>query len=295
MNWNAISFDWNQARAFLATAEQGSLSAAAKTLGQTQPTLSRQVIALEKELGVLLFERVGRSMVLTAVGHELLECVREMSEAATKLSLKASGESMELEGRVTITATNTMATYHLPPVLAKIRKMAPKIELQLITCNEVRDLTRREADIAIRHGRPEQPELIAKLLGESHASLFASDSYIEKYGRPSTLTDLTTRQFIGFEASDTMLSFLNEVGLPLTGDNFKLSTGNGVTMIELIRYGLGIGILMHEDAAQFPELKPIFPDFQPIPVPVWLVTHKELHTSLRYRLVFDCIAESIMA
>ena len=113
MNWQSVSFDWNQARAFLATAEEGSLSAAARALGQTQPTLGRQVAALEGELGVTLFDRVGRSLVLTPSGLELLDHVRAMAEAANLISLTASGRSQTIEGHVSITATPVLATYHL--------------------------------------------------------------------------------------------------------------------------------------------------------------------------------------
>ena len=109
MNWQSMSFDWNQARAFLATAEEGSLSAAARAIGQTQPTLSRQVAALEQDLGVTLFERIGRSLSLTQSGLELLDHFRAMGDAANRISLTASGQSQAIEGRVSITATDVTA------------------------------------------------------------------------------------------------------------------------------------------------------------------------------------------
>ncbi|MEL6416189.1 MAG: LysR family transcriptional regulator, partial [Pseudomonadota bacterium] len=174
MNWQAISFDWNQVRAFLATAEEGSLSAAARALGQTQPTLSRQVAALEEELGVTLFERAGRAMALTSAGADLLDHVRVMADAANRISLSASGQSQTIAGKVVITATGNMATRQLPPIIKKIHAVAPELEIDILPSNEVQDLTRREADISIRHARPEQPDLIAKLLMETKAHLYAS-------------------------------------------------------------------------------------------------------------------------
>jgi DNA-binding transcriptional LysR family regulator len=104
MNWNDVAFDWNQVRAFLVASEEGSLSAAARALNQTQPTLSRQVTGLEQSLGVILFERGHRKLQLTAAGLELLEHVRVMGEAANRVSLAASGQSQAIEGRVRITA-----------------------------------------------------------------------------------------------------------------------------------------------------------------------------------------------
>src|SRR5690606_14901264 len=111
MNWTGGSFDWNQARALLITAREGSLCAAARQLGQTQPTLSRQVAALETQLGVTLFERVGKRLVLTDTGQELLEHVRAMGEAAELVSLSASGPSQAIFGRVRISAAGIVAAY----------------------------------------------------------------------------------------------------------------------------------------------------------------------------------------
>jgi DNA-binding transcriptional LysR family regulator len=104
------SIGWNRARAFLATAEVGSLSAAAREVGLTQPTLSRQVAALEAELGVTLFERVGKKLVLTETGESLLEHVRAMGEPAVTMTFAASGRAQAIEGRVTVSATRLKKT-----------------------------------------------------------------------------------------------------------------------------------------------------------------------------------------
>ena len=149
MNWQAISFDWNQVRAFLATAEEGSLSAAARALGQTQPTLSRQITALEDALGVTLFQRGHRSTDLTQSGIELLEHVRAMGEAASRISLTASGQASTVDGQVTITSTDTMAAVFLPKILRKLREQAPNISIEIIAASEIRDLRKREADLKI--------------------------------------------------------------------------------------------------------------------------------------------------
>ena len=121
MDWRAVKFDWNRARAFLVTAEEGSLSAAARALNMNQPTLGRQVSSLERELGVALFERAGRGLELTPSGLDLLEHVRAMGDAATNLSLAATGQSDSLEGSICITATEAMAAFDLPPIIHKLR------------------------------------------------------------------------------------------------------------------------------------------------------------------------------
>ncbi len=295
MNWQSVSFDWNQARAFLATAEEGSLSAAARALGQTQPTLSRQVAALEEDLGVTLFERVGRSLSLTRSGLELLDHFKAMGEAASQISLTASGQSQAIEGHVRITATNMMATYHLPAVLKRLRETAPGIEVDVVASNEVRDLKRREADIAIRHVRPEQPDLIAKLAGETSGHLYASKKFLDKQGRPKSAAELSTYDFIGVDDPERMLPILNGLGLSLTRKNFKLTSASGTVILELVKAGLGVSALTEEIAALNPELELALPDLEAIPIPIWIVTHREIHTSRRIRLVFDLLAEALQS
>ncbi len=293
MDWQAVTFDWNQVRAFLVAAEEGSFSAAGRALGLTQPTLGRQVSALEARLGVTLFERLGRSLSLTDSGLELLDHVRAMGDAAGRLSLTASGQSQRIEGRVCITATDIMSMYLLPDVLKRLREVAPGIEVEVVASNDVRDLRRREADIAIRHGRPEQPDLIAKLLRETSVHLYASSDYLDRHGRPTSPSDLSEAVFIGFEQSDRLLTRLNEIGLTLTKNNFKLISESGAVAWELVRQGLGIGVMAKDVGDRTAGVECVLPDLDPITFPIWLVTHRELHTSRRIRLVFDLLAESL--
>ena len=290
MNWGAISFDWNRIRAFLAAAEEGSLSAAARALGVSQPTLSRQVSALEDELGVMLFERGPRKMMLTAPGLALLEHVRDMAEAANRVSRAASGQSREISGLVRITCTNAVATYHLAPFLAQMRKIAPELRLEIITTNDVQDLTAREADIAIRFGRPTQPDLIAKLIGETQGRFYATRAFLDKNGNPQTAKALSALDFIGFDRVDEAVSILNAHGLSITAENFRIFSASGTAVLEYARAGLGVCVNTAETAEIFPDLVDAAPFLPSIPVPIWLATHRELHTSSRIRLVFDELA-----
>ncbi|KZL20706.1 HTH-type transcriptional regulator GltC [Pseudovibrio axinellae] len=295
MNWQSVSFDWNQARAFLVTAEEGSLSAAARALGLTQPTLGRQVSALEAELGVTLFERVGRSLTLTQSGLELLGHVKAMGEAANRISLTASGQSQGIDGHVCISASDAVSSYILPPILKQLREAAPGIEIEVLATNSVSDLQQREADIAIRHVRPEQPDLIAKLVRESFARFYASKAYLNKNGRPQTIDDFVGHEFIGFDRPDRFLKHFSEIYLPLTTQNFKLTTMSGVVGWELARNDLGIIIMLEDIGRNFEDMEQVIPSFEPFPVPIWLATHRELHTSRRIRLVFDLLSEALSA
>lgn len=293
MNWAAIAFDWNQIRAFLATAEEGSLSAAARALGLTQPTVGRQVTALEDHLDVALFERAGRGLVLTPTGHALLDHVRAMGEAAHRVSLVAAGRAETVSGKAAISASDSMAAYVLPDVLVALRDTAPEIEIELVATNAFSDLLHREADIAIRHVRPSERELVAKLLREGEGGLYAAPAFLRRHGRPRRLEDLADLPFVGISDPDRMVLELQRRGWPVTRRNFALYSENMAVATELMRAGLGVGLLSDDIARRLPEVERVLPDLPPIPVPVWLVTHRELHTSRRIRVVFDLLAEAL--
>lgn len=282
--------DWNHIRAFLATANAGSLSAAARELGLTQPTLSRQVAALEDDLGIMLFERVGRTLELTQAGIELLEHTRVMGEAANRVSLTATGQAQAIDGEIRITAADVFSAYILPPALKKLRKIAPDLRIDIVAANDIRDLMRREADIALRHVRPEQPDLIAKRVAESKAYFYASQEYLDSHGTPETVDELVEHEFISYGNPEEMVGFLNPIGINVTVDNFRIGSENGLVAWQLCRQGFGISVMTEEVAHGSNEMVRILPDVDPIIFPTWLVTHRELHTSRRIRLVFDLLA-----
>ena len=293
MDKSDSSFDWNHMRAFAATAELGSLSAAARHLGLTQPTVGRQVAALEDDLGVTLFERVGRGLSLTQSGRDLLPHARTMSEAATRLSLVASRQSQSIDGMVRITASDIFSAYLLPDIVAQIRQVAPKLDVELVATNDLADLLRREADIAIRHVRPDQPDLTARLLCEATAGLYATPKYLRQRGTPQELSDLTAHDFVGFGNIEQAIGYFANVGITVTPENFTTRSANGLVSWQLVRAGFGISPMSSSVARLTPEVVPVLPDMEPIRFPVWLVTHRELHTSRRIRLVFDLLAEML--
>lgn len=295
MNWQSVSFDWNQARAFLATVEEGSLSAGARALGVTQPTLGRQVAALEAALDVVLFERVGKSLVLTPSGLELADHVRAMFEAASRISLTASGQSQAIDGKVRITASDIFSALLLPPAMAELRARAPLVEFEIVAANDIRDLQSREADIAIRHVRPEQPDLIAKLVAEASAHFYAATSYLEHSGRPASIADMKAHDFIGFGDTSRLIEMLNPFGLELTEENFHIGSESGLVAWEMAKSGLGVIVMSDDVAALSPHMERVLPQMAPFTFPVWLTVHRELHTSRRIRLVFDFLAEFLKA
>ncbi len=293
MDWKSIKFDWNQARAFLVTAEEGSLSAAARALGMTQPTLGRQVSALEQALGIVLFERIGRGLELTPTGLELVSHVRNMGEAANRVSLAASGRSQSIEGSICITASEVHAAFLVPPIIARLRQLAPGIEIELIASNNASDLGRREADIAIRSFRPTQPELIARKIKDVPARLYAAKTYLKSIGLPKHPEDLERADFIDFDDSNMLLNGLNALGLNLSRSNFPIRTKNHIVQWQLVKQGLGIGVMPEDIGDAEPLVQQALPGLDPIVFPIWLTTHRELNTSRRVRLVFDLLAKEL--
>ena len=287
------NIDWNQLRAFLATAQAGSLSAAARQLGLTQPTLSRQVAAIEQRLGVTLFERVGKGLALTATGHELLEHARAMGAAADALGLAASGRSQALGGVVSVSASDAVAAYLLPPMVRRLREQEPGIAIEVIASNALSDLLRREADIAIRHVKPEQPELIARLVREATAGFYASRDWVQVHGHPRTAEEAAALPFVGAERDGRYLTYLQQHGLPVKEGNFSCYAEHSVAHWALVRQGMGIGAMMEEIACQTPDVVRVLDDVPPVRFPIWLVSHRELRTARRIRVVFEALAEGL--
>jgi len=288
MDWRSITFDWNRARAFLVTAEEGSLAGAARSLGMTQPTLGRQVAALEREIGLDLFTRRGRGLELTPNGIKLLEHVRLMGDAANQFSLSASGKSDVIEGDVSITASELLSTFMLSPMIKALREMEPGIEIEINSTNEERDLNRREADIAIRNFRPTQPELIVKRLCSVRGHLYAAKSYLQQLDNPQSIEELNKANFIDTEKPGRLMTLLNSQGFNLTKQNFPVISNSHIVQWELVKQGVAISATVEEIGDNEPLVERVVISNLPlITMDLWLVTHNELKTNRRIRRVFD--------
>lgn len=293
MAWGTAGFDWNRARAFLATAQEGSFSAAGRALKTSQPTIGRQVAALEAELDIVLFERVGHGLVLTPTGADLVEHIKAMDEAAQRVSLVAAGQSLSLDGPVCISASQIEAVHTLPPIIADIRDEHPGIEVEVLVTNETSDLGRREADIAIRSFRPTEPDLFARKVKDGAAHLYGSTNYLDRLGNPTTAEELSRANFIGFNRDDILLEGLNAMGLSLTQRSFPVISENQLLQWELTKRGVGIAMMTEEVGDAEPLVRRALPDLPAFPVPMWLTTHRELSTSRRMRVVFDLLLEGL--
>jgi DNA-binding transcriptional LysR family regulator len=293
MDWRALRFDWNRAKAFLVAAEEGSFSAAARALGLSQPTLSRQIEALEAEWGVMLFERTGRGLALTGSGLEVLQAMRGMGEAASMVSLAVSGQAEAIAGPIAISASEVNAAYLLPPIVSALRVAYPGLEIEVVATNAPSDLRRREADIAIRNMVSTQPDLVCRKIGDDEAFMYATPALIEKLGHPQTFADLADADFLGFAGTDVLIKALNGLGVPVSMQNFPVLCDSHLIQWQLVKQGVGIGLITAEIGDAEPTVRRVLPNMAPIMVPMWLVAHRELKTSLRVRVVFDHLVQAL--
>ena len=289
MDWKNIQFDWNQARAFWATAKQGSFSKAAKALAVDHTTLGRQVTALEQELKVTLLERFSRGIKLTDAGIEILEYVDRMAEAAADLSLVASGRSTSLEVSVCISAMEVMAHYVLPEITKNIRKQEPGITIEIVSTDSSSDLRRREADIAIRNAKPKDPQLIAKSLPEFGAYLYASKEYMKSLDEDDPVKLAAKADFIGFPATQETIEYLKHLGLAINLEQMKTLSESLPVHWNLCKSGVGVSVMFDIIADHDPNMVRIFPNINAIPVSTYLVVHKEVNTSMRIRKIYNLL------
>lgn len=285
--------DWSLLQSFLRVAQAGSLSAAARDGGQSQPTLGRHIRLLEASLGQPLFTRHPDGQHLTPFGLRLLDDAQDMQAAAARLSLTAAGSSAALTGTVRITAARVVAQWHLPPILARLRLEEPGIALELVASNTSENLLHGEADIALRMFRPDRGDLVAQKITELPLGLYAARSYLERVGIPSSPAELMELDFVGYDRSDLIVRLLSEQGMPVTRDFFATRCDDQIVNWALVCAGAGIGGFQTVIADADPRVQRIA-DFITLPrLPVWLVVPRALRHVARIARVRDALARGM--
>ncbi|MQR97602.1 LysR family transcriptional regulator [Gluconobacter aidae] len=284
--------DWEDQRAFLAVLDTGSLSAAARALGLTQPTVRHRVEALERAIGQPLFSRGVNGLLPTDEARELAIHVRRMGFASDAFYRAASGAGGEIAGTVRISVAEFVGIEVLPPLLLPLRERHPGLDLELVLSNHSADLLSQEADIAIRMHRPRQDALVAKQVGRVPLGFFAAASYLERHGTPDTAADLAAHALIGSDRSPADRSFTRDMEKRL-GQTFRfgLRTDSHPTQLASMRAGLGIGV------AQVPvgerDLVRVMPDVVVSELDIWIVAHEDLRRSARIDAVFRHLTKAL--
>jgi DNA-binding transcriptional LysR family regulator len=281
-------FDWTLVRSFLAAAETGSSAAAARLLGASQPTVSRHVAELERQLGVTLFDRRPNGLVATDKGLELLEQARAMRDAADGISRRAEGMHDDLAGTVRVTASEVIAVEYLPAAIAGILRDHPQLSVELVSSNDAVDVSRREADIAVRMFEPRQPDLVARHVMDFEIVPCASRAYLDRAGAPATAGELLQHPLVGLDA-DLDLAGPRTLGFPLEREHFVFRSDSRLAGIAAVRAGIGIGFVQRPIVERDPELVRLDLELQLPRLPLHVVTHAELRTSRRMRTVFEAL------
>jgi DNA-binding transcriptional LysR family regulator len=288
-------FDWSLVRSFLAVLEKGSLLAASRHLQLSQPTIGRHVAELESQLGLVLFDRNGRGLLPTEAAYHLAESARIMQSGADQLARNVLGADLGASGTVRITASQPVSCYVLPPLLAQMRLSLPDVQVELAASNEVSNLLRREADIAVRMVQPQQASIIARRVGKVTLRACAHQDYLRRRGVPRQPNDLLAHDLIGGDRNDDTLKGFAAQGLVVGREQFAFRADDLIVVWQAVRAGLGVGFVSEYLIRSDPAVIPVLPKLKIEPLPVWLAVHKEIRTSKRIRAVYDFLADALPA
>jgi DNA-binding transcriptional LysR family regulator len=285
--------DWDLFQSLEAVLEAGSLSAAARARGLTQPTLGRHIEALESRLGAPLFVRSPRGLHPTELALELRPHLREMAAAAGAAFREAGLAAGASEGVVRVTASEIVGAEVLPEILASFRRAHPRIAIELVLSNQTQDLLRREADIAVRMTLPAQAALVARKLGEVALGWCATPAYLDAHGRPGSLAELAGHAVIGVE-SRRRIEELPGFEPPAPLEACALRSDSDLAMLGALRAGFGVGVCQLPLAARY-GFERVLPEVVVARLGVWIAMHEDLKASRRMRLMFDHLVEGVGA
>ena len=286
--------DWSLYRSFLSVLRTGSLSAAAREEGLTQPTVGRHVDALEKVLGVPLFTRSQHGLTPTEAALELQPYAESLEATAAALVRAAVGRA-GTRGTVRITASEVVGAEVLPAILTQVHELHPEITIELVLSNRTEDLLQREADIAVRMVRPTQQALLARHVGDVELGLHARRDYLERRGVPTSLDELRKHTLIGFDRENAFIRSVRAGGLPIERGMFALRSDSDLAQLAALRAGFGIGVCQVGLARRSPDLVRVMAKSFLFKLEAWIVMHSDLRSSARCRVVADALAAGLAA
>jgi len=286
--------DWSLYRSFLSVLRTGSLSAAARDDGLTQPTVGRHIDTLEQALGVALFTRSQQGLTPTEAALELQPYAESLEATAAALVRAAVGRA-GTQGTVRITASEVVGAEVLPPILTQLRADHPEITLELVLSNRTEDLLQREADIAVRMVRPTQQALSARRVGDIELGLHARREYLDRHGTPTSVAELREHALIGFDHENAFIRSVRAQGLAVERSMFALRSDSDLAQLACLRAGFGIGVCQVGLARRGPELVRVLAKSFLFKLEVWIVMHSDLRSSRRCRVVSDALARGLSA
>lgn len=282
--------NWDDVRAFLAVARQGTFLAAATRLRVNQATVARRVGALESALQSTLFERSTTGVRLTEAGRLLLIHAERMESEMLQAEADLRQRDVELSGPVRIGAPDGFTTYFLIPALREFMERHPAIDLQLVPMPLAVSLARREVDIAITIEEPEAGRIVSRRLTDYKLGIFANRNYLEQARVPRSIDDLVAHRLIGYVESYAFSTALSYVSDLFGGHHTAFECASAVGQVEAVRNGLGLGVLHHFIAAHLPNVVPVLPE-RVASRTYWLAIHEDVRSLGRIRAVVDHIVD----
>ncbi|MFO7594211.1 MAG: LysR family transcriptional regulator [Pseudomonadota bacterium] len=287
------TINWDRLRFFLAAAEGGSLTAAARELGSNQPTVGRHIDALESSLGIRLFQRSVKGLMLTEEGIQLLERCRAIQSQVVKIGRTLS-EKKTISGTIRLALPEGLCLEVLAPLLPKFYSEFPQVRLILNVSANTANLTRGEADIAVRLFRPTQSNLVVRALGNMGMGLYASRSYIDLFGRPATTTELSRHRVIAYGDQLATLP-ANQWLIKHSHPEFQvLNSDSTGTRLKATLAGVGISVQPHLFTRNNPELVPVLKEVSLPDHEVWLAYHSDLRQHARVQAVTDFVKSALI-
>ncbi len=284
---------WDLYRSFLAVMRTGSLSAAARLLSTTPPTIGRHVELLEQSLKLTLFARSPSGLRPNLVAQELVAHAEAMEASAAVFLREASAGVESKAGTVRIAASYVVGVEILPTLLTAFRHTYPRITIELALSNEPDDLLRGDADIAVRMFRPTQDALIAKRIGTVAIGLYAHRSYAESHGLPNDLKSMNTHTLIGYDRDPILIHAMVGTGIQIERERFELRCDSELAQLSALRAGFGIGACQTGIARRDPDLIPVLPDQISFSLDMWLAMHRDLKSSRCVALLFEHLSRML--
>lgn len=282
--------DWNLYKTFLTVLEKGSFSAAARDLGLTQSTMSRQIESLEDTLSLSLFTRSSVGLQPTDAALRLRPHLEALNSAANALVRDAQLDD-EVMGVIRITTNEILGNEILPKALQKIRLLYPLIKFEIIISNEIQNLLLREADIAIRTGVPEQDGLVRKKLANMVMGLHASEAYLRKKSIPEVPADLKDHDLIGYsQENETIRNFKKQIG-SFDRSSFSYMANSPMMYSRLVDAGCGVGFC-RVDAKRKDRIR-VLASYYNLRSEVWIAMHENLRASRKYKIIFSALADEV--
>jgi DNA-binding transcriptional LysR family regulator len=285
---------WDDQRAFLAVMETGSLSAGARRLGLSQPTVRARIEALEVTLGTALFTRSVHGLIPTSTAEAMAEPARAMAHASEAMLRAASADAGAAAGRVRLSVSEFVGLEVLPPMLRSLRDKHPQLTVEFELSNVSANLLDQQVDVAVRMHLPEQSALVAKKVLSIPLGLFAHRDYLEIYGCPTSKADLGGHLFIGPDRNRSDLAVAARLEDP-TIIRWIARTDSHPAQLALARAGLGIAVVQIPAAARYPELERVLSDIELPQLPTWIVTHENLRRLPRVGALFDHLVNAFQA